>query len=525
MKHNEKYERWAVYISVFISIASITSSGFLLYLFSSTKAKLADVFCVPCDKLNFSTFPNETEKKYKMLDKDYENGEKVCCGSTTQSTEALLDLISDRKLRESKIQERNDEIRDGYIKGSQISAHILMSGYDDKLQEKRPAELLKDRKLSHFNGVNITHDRINIRTKGKYFLYCQLYFKVILGTNLDKQEGILSYQIRRYNSKLPNYYTEKLLESKFTVQFKDGKIDDNDNKTDFLSGIFNFEAGDQLYVMYLEEEMSRTDKSIRDKYRRRTVYLSVFISIASITSSGFLLYLFSSTKAKLADVFCVPCDKLKCSTFPNETEKKCKMLDKDYENGEKVCCGSTTQSTEALLDLISERKLRESKIQDRNDEIRDGYIKGSQISAHILMSGYDDKLQEKRPVELLKDRKLSHFNGVNITHDRINIRTKGKYFLYCQLYFKVILGTNLDKQEGILSYQIRRYNSKLPNYYTEKLLESKFTVQFKDGKIDDNDNKTDFLSGIFNFEAGDQLYVMDESQHWLSSILLLPEIR
>ncbi|ESP03277.1 hypothetical protein LOTGIDRAFT_171624 [Lottia gigantea] len=123
-------------------------------------------------------------------------------------------------------------------------------------------ELLPRRSLSVLRGVGLRKDHLIIQTRGLYLIYSQIYFKVIRGTNWPLRLNLLCHIVERYNRRIPNDGIEKLLQNMYTLPKRAPGNTMFDFHTSYISGVFEMEVNDEVYVRaLLEDDIARDPTS------------------------------------------------------------------------------------------------------------------------------------------------------------------------------------------------------------------------------------------------------------------------
>ncbi|ESP04482.1 hypothetical protein LOTGIDRAFT_237340 [Lottia gigantea] len=220
--------------------------------------------------------------------------------------------------------------------------------------------------------------------------------------------------------------------------------------------------------------------------------------------------------------YCLPCDKLK------ETRGT-------VGKGRSTCCINTeseyVQTMKHMLDMkISKTDSKPEGSKDPDAFTADKEMKmwmskeetitilhSSPVAAHVLVSctnssyyQYPQKVQDLPPtrtLELLPQRSLSLLRGVELRRDHLIIQTRGLYLIYSQIYFKVIQGTNWPLGLNLLCHIVERYNRRIPNDGIEKLLQDMYTLPKRPPGNTMFDFHTSYISGVFELEVNDEVYV------------------
>ncbi|ESP04486.1 hypothetical protein LOTGIDRAFT_237341 [Lottia gigantea] len=218
--------------------------------------------------------------------------------------------------------------------------------------------------------------------------------------------------------------------------------------------------------------------------------------------------------------FCCPCDKLKETrgTVGKGGSTCCINTELEYVQTMKHMLNSSGSEfkPEGSVDsdaLIAEKEMK--MFESKNTTIT--ILHTSPVAAHVLVSctnssyyQYPQKVQDLPPtrtLEVLPRRSLSLLRGVELRRDHLIIQTRGLYLIYSQIYFKVIQGTNWPLGLNLLCHIVERYNRRIPNDGIEKLLQDMYTLPKRPPGNTMFDFHTSYISGVFEMEVNDEVYV------------------
>ncbi|KAK6195779.1 hypothetical protein SNE40_001135 [Patella caerulea] len=200
--------------------------------------------CFTTTELKLSPFRDE-ENGVEKLSKEVNDNQFLYCASTPEQMQIILNWVIDNKTK-AYVDKYYDNVTNNLLEGNAVSAHVLIGASD---VNQNTVKLLKYRSLSHSDGINIGQHKLIIKTKGTYFLYSQIYFKLIPGVNYLQPTNTsfrLSHKVVRFRQWSPTKNgQEELLQSEHQTHVKHGEVD---FRNSFVSGTFEMIAGDEIGV-------------------------------------------------------------------------------------------------------------------------------------------------------------------------------------------------------------------------------------------------------------------------------------
>ncbi|XP_050403348.1 uncharacterized protein LOC126819376 [Patella vulgata] len=272
---------------------------------------------------------------------------------------------------------------------------------------------------------------------------------------------------------------------------------------------------------YLEPG-ARLSTAERGKFRCHNTHcvllgVTILLSISASVMSGvvFIKLNFSLPENQDNGKICFTTTELKLSPFRDE-ESEIEKLSKEVNNDQFVYCASTPEQMQIILNWVIDNKTK-AYVDKYYDNVTNNLLEGNAVCAHVLIHGSDVLGVNKNAVKLLKSRSLSHYDGINIGPHKLVIKTKGTYFLYSQIYFKLIPGVNYHQPINTsleLFHQVVRFRQSSPTQNgQEELLRNEHQTRVKKGEVD---FRSSFVSGTFEMVAGDQIGVMVTNLDYIS---------
>ncbi|XP_041358931.1 tumor necrosis factor ligand superfamily member 6-like [Gigantopelta aegis] len=246
-----------VIICILISVLAISLSIFVLIrdLFVESDHSDREKWCVPCASIVTTPVPEE-DPNVKTLEVYHKKGRAFCCARTSGQFLTIISMIYDRRTKQLQAEEdRLRQVAEPRFQSSvgSVSAAHLLTGLQKRhrlprhhgTRQTHVNSWMKDEPLSYFRGVDLQHDRLIITNSGLYYVYSQIYFKILTGNGV-KLPKLLGHQVHRYSVSGPNDGKEKLLQTVHTCAERTNR--DIYIHTSYVGGIFQLNRNDQLYV-------------------------------------------------------------------------------------------------------------------------------------------------------------------------------------------------------------------------------------------------------------------------------------
>ncbi|KAH9513019.1 hypothetical protein Btru_035601 [Bulinus truncatus] len=250
--------------------------------------------------------------------------------------------------------------------------------------------------------------------------------------------------------------------------------------------------------------------------RRSLLLLNIFSFVINIAAVVLLFVMLIDQRKEANSPFselsydaCLSCIALRQNTIDIDADSSFKYLQSDVQKGKQLCCGRTSRGFSALLDIMS-RSLKDSSI----DELQStDHYKFSPVSAHV---SFKEEPFENKVVNLNKTYKLkfnevspgdhsgrTHARQVELIDDHIRIVHTGRYYVYSSVYFRPAteeLCRDLQYQTwGNFIVKIRENSPANSGVLVKTVHSCCFNCR--------NDHHSTFTGGVFNFLAGDHIYV------------------
>ncbi|XP_025098435.1 tumor necrosis factor ligand superfamily member 10-like [Pomacea canaliculata] len=225
----------AVSVSVWVLLVSLTN-------WPSSLAETDRTLCLPCEYVTYDPSDRSWLKNALEVRRDH-NGSVTCCATTKAQYLTLLQLSF--RSREKKEQEHTDPwtqtkppVPSPPAPQRAVSAHLLFRrglGSGQRQQWSGPNET----HLSHVTpGLRFYDNSLYVVTPGVYYVYAQFLFDV----DLEGGPHVVSGYVYRDSVVLPPI-SGILLKARHTRLGGD-----RDFHVSHVGGLFQLQAGDQLYV-------------------------------------------------------------------------------------------------------------------------------------------------------------------------------------------------------------------------------------------------------------------------------------
>ncbi|KAK6195780.1 hypothetical protein SNE40_001136 [Patella caerulea] len=281
--------------------------------------------------------------------------------------------------------------------------------------------------------------------------------------------------------------------------------------------------GRQERFAHLEPDIRRSTGEKRECTRcvlLGVTGLAILLSISASVVSGIVFIKLNFILPENQDdgKICFTTTDLKLSPFRDE-ENGIEKLSKEVNDNQFLYCASTPEQMQIILNWVIDNKTKAS-VDKYNDQLTNNLLEGPAVSAHVLIgSGNSPTYNNNTTVKLFKSRSLSHYDGINIGQHKVIIKTKGTYFLYSQIYFKLIPGVNYHQPMNTsfrLSHKVVRFRQRSPTKNGQvELLRNYQQTYIKYGE---RYMQSSFVSGTFEMIAGDEIGVTVTNLNYIARI-------